>query len=306
MNQNMPPQQASTLTLAQINDMLSSAGFPIISRERIETLQSLAPRERIIRAIRLARTDSGARTWLTDLFARAGIAMHQPDRETTAAEPEIPSDSLQGAQEAPHNTSYHEANQSPDQAPMQDHLSRPQYQQSPDRRQQSQGREPQNPQGNREESGRMSAEDRMSVHVYGGKAALCFEADMTKGNVPTIALDAANSTGPRQYDWNGKIRIQLTRAELPVVLAVLIGSSQSCEFKNHGQDNSKGFSMARQEGGKVFIKVFGKDQGQRAVPVMPADVFYVASLFVRQLRKANPWLDSTSIMSMVRATQSAG
>ena len=42
--------------------------------------------------------------------------------------------------------------------------------------------------------------DYLSVHVYGGKAALCFNADTTRGGVPTVALDAAAGAN-RQYDW---------------------------------------------------------------------------------------------------------
>lgn len=144
--------------------------------------------------------------------------------------------------------------------------------------------------------------DRAKFHVYGGKAALCFEADITRGNVPTIALDAANTTGPRTYNWGQKTRIQMTRAELPVVAAVLLGARQSCEFSAHGVDKSKGFSMERQAGGKIFTKVFEKGQSVKAVPIEAADTFFVASLFLLQLRKISPWLDASSAIALVRTT----
>lgn len=139
-------------------------------------------------------------------------------------------------------------------------------------------------------------------HVYGGKAALCFEEDTTRGGVPTIALDAAPSVGPKTYDWKVKTRLQMTRAELPVVAAVLLGTRGSCEFKSHGHDNSKGFSMERQAGGKIFTKVFEKGQAVKAVPIEAADVFYVASLFLLQIRRNSPWLDAASTMDLVRLT----
>lgn len=295
MSQHDSPQQGVTITLAQINELLNAAGFPIINRQSVEILQGLAPRERIIRAIRLAKTDPGARAYLTDLFKRANIALQQPAHRQQGAS-EL-NDQMSEQNDYPNYDGQYEDNQ-PSRSPRQ----------SDNREDRSQGnsQSQQRSRGNGGEgngSGRMNPEDRESVHVYGGKAALCFEADMTKGDVPTIALDAATSTGPRQYDWNNKLRLQMTRAELPVVTAVLIGAMQRCEFKNHGQDNSKGFSMERQDGGKVFIKVFGKDQPIRAIPVMPADVFYVASLFMRQMLKASPWLDATALISMIRATQ---
>lgn len=149
--------------------------------------------------------------------------------------------------------------------------------------------------------------ERLSVHVYAGKAALCFEADETRGNpargvpgVPTVALDAAPALGEREYDWkNRKIRIQMTRLELPQVLAVLIGASQQCEFKNHGPENNKGFSIENQ-GDKFFVRVFGPGE-VRAVP-MPFELAYaVTELVVRQMQMGTPWLSGDGIVNLVRS-----
>lgn len=145
-------------------------------------------------------------------------------------------------------------------------------------------------------------EERSKFHVYGGKAALCFEEDTTRGGVPTIALDAALSSSPRAYHWKDKTRIQMTRAELPVVAAVLLGARNSCEFKAHGENKSKGFSMQRQAGGKVFVKVFEADKPVKAVPIEAPDVFFVASLIMLQIRRITPWLDAASAMDLVRLT----
>ncbi|ELQ8318124.1 hypothetical protein R2571_007047 [Pseudomonas aeruginosa] len=159
----------------------------------------------------------------------------------------------------------------------------------------------------RKSADQTGANERAKFHVYGGRAALCFEEDTTRGGVPTVALDAALSVGTRTYDWKKKVRIQMTRAELPVVAAVLLGKRKSCEFKSHGEDKSKGFSMERQDGGKVFVKVFEKGQGVKAVPIEAPDVFYVASIFMLQIRRSAPWLDATSTIALVGATmQQAG
>jgi hypothetical protein len=144
---------------------------------------------------------------------------------------------------------------------------------------------------------------RAKFHVYGRRAALCFEVDVTRGGVPTIALDAANCINANTYNWAKKTRIQMTRAELPVVAAVLLGSRASCEFKAHGPDKSKGFALERQAGGKVFAKVMDKDQPMKAVPIEAADAFYVASLFLLQIRRGSPWLDAVSTIALINATQ---
>ncbi|WP_460428203.1 hypothetical protein [Azotobacter armeniacus] len=142
-----------------------------------------------------------------------------------------------------------------------------------------------------------------SVHVYGGRFALCFEADTTRQGFPTVALDATNADGPMQYDWSQKIRLQLTRAEMPVVTAVLLGVLPGCEFKNHGQDKDKGFSMERQKEGRVYVKVFAREQGVKGVPIIPADLFFVSALFIRQLQKACPWMNATSLVELIKLTQ---
>jgi hypothetical protein len=286
MNTAQQPQeqQGSGITLAQINEMLNGAGFPIINPQRVHALQELAPRERIIRAIKAAKHDPGARTFLSGLFQQAGITLDVPPATPSQAgyqEPPAPAQPAMPQQSYPPATGRHSSGQQPIQNSNEGYANGGQGNDSP----------------------RMNPEDRMSVHVYGGKAALCFEADITKGGVPTIALDAATATAPRQYDWTRKVRLQMTRHELPVVAAVLLGVMPSCEFKNHGQDNSKGFSIERQQGGKVYIKVFAKNEGVRGVPVMAPDVFYVTALLMRQLQKANPWLDGTSLMSLIKATQ---
>lgn len=141
--------------------------------------------------------------------------------------------------------------------------------------------------------------ERVSVHVYGGKAALCFEADETRGAVPTIALDAASATGPRQYDWRNKVRVQWTKAELPAVLAVLIGGVHKVEFRNHGPDNDKGYSVEHQ-GDKFFVRVWAKDRGVRAVPVPLEDAFYVTELILRQLHRGAPWMTAGDILQAGR------
>lgn len=130
------------------------------------------------------------------------------------------------------------------------------------------------------------ARARTSKHVYGQRAALCFEPDVTRGGAHTVSVDAADSTGPRQYNWGAKLRLQLTRDELLNVTAVLYGFLPRCEFKNHGADNSKGFSLEDQ-GDKLFMRVFAKGQTLKAVPISPEDAYHLAQLCLDQLRKGH-------------------
>ena len=127
--------------------------------------------------------------------------------------------------------------------------------------------------------------DYLSFHVYGGKAALCFGADQTRRGLHTVYLDAAPAVGEREYDWTQRIRIQLTRIELPEVAAVLLGYLPKCEFGNHGAEQTKGFAIEAQQG-KFFVKVWQKGNSVRAVPMILEDAFYVSGLLLRQLGRA--------------------
>ena len=53
----------------------------------------------------------------------------------------------------------------------------------------------------------------------------------------------------------------------------------------------------------MYVKVFAKGLGVRGVPIMPQDLYYVASLFMRQLKKASPWLDDSGVLALLKATQ---
>jgi len=139
-------------------------------------------------------------------------------------------------------------------------------------------------------------------HVYGGRAALCFEMEPDPRGVFTVYLDGAHGTGPKAYDWKNKIRVMMTMSELPQVLAVLLGFMPRCEFKNHGPKKDKGFSMEDQ-GDKVFVKVFCGEEGKKmkAVPMPPEDAYYVSQVVLKAM-KGVYGMDGSDVISLVRGT----
>ena len=142
--------------------------------------------------------------------------------------------------------------------------------------------------------------ERESLKVFGKNAALTIEEDSTQGGFHTIAIDAASASGSKQYDWTKKIRVQVTRNELPAVLAVFLGIIPNVEFKNHGTDNNKGFAFENQ-GDKIFGKVFSKE-GVRALLITPEDCFYISMLLGRQMQKNFPGSTMADIVAMLRST----
>lgn len=145
--------------------------------------------------------------------------------------------------------------------------------------------------------------DYYSVHIYGGKAALCFQADTTRsgreGEKNTVRLEAAPSRGPRTYNWGDKIAVQFTVKELPLVLAVFMGWLPSVTFKAHGPQQDKGFSMEHQAGGKMFVKVWQAKNGM-AVPLFAQDMYAVVALLLRQMAKNQPFMGVEGVLAVVR------
>ena len=149
--------------------------------------------------------------------------------------------------------------------------------------------------------------DYYSVHIYGGKAALCFQADTTRsgreGETNTVRLEAAPSKGPRTYNWSEKIAVQFTVKELPLVLAVFMGWMPSVTFKAHGPQQDKGFSMEHQAGGKMFVKVWQAKNGM-AVPLYAQDMYAVVALLLRQMAKNQSFMGVEGVLAVVRQLSS--
>ena len=139
-----------------------------------------------------------------------------------------------------------------------------------------------------------------AIKVFGGKGALTFQATETRAVVKTINNDAALANAPRQYDWSNKITVQISRAELPVVCGLFAGIVNECKFGSHGPEKNKGYEIQRQQD-KVFIKVMQKDKTMVAVPVGPADCFWVAALLTEVLQSNTEVNDSATLLRLIHS-----
>lgn len=291
------------ITLGEINELLIRAGLPAIPREKAESVILPQNKARFIEAVFVAHENPSAARYAGRVLMAAGLEVSFPP-EASNQEPEqrhqpeaqnIPVDS-QGRAAPAHQMS--DQNRSQRNNTRSDTNSNPGNQGN---QAASRNNNPALPGREKESEAEVWGE---SFHVYGGKAALCFTADTTRRGDHTIALDGASLLAPKTYDWKNKIRIQLTRGELPVVAAVLLGFKQECEFKNHGPSNDKGFSLKRQDGGKIFASVFAAGQPVKAVPVFAPDLMWVAALVLQQVQKNCPGIDSSGVINLIEATQS--
>ena len=119
-------------------------------------------------------------------------------------------------------------------------------------------------------------------------------------------LEAAGSLGERRYDWKNKLSVMIMPRELPEVACVLTGALERCEFRNHGPDRNKSYTIERQSGG-FFVKVFrsGDDRAMHAVPVPAEEAFFIATLILRQLARIVPGADSALIAVALRSYAAA-
>ena len=144
------------------------------------------------------------------------------------------------------------------------------------------------------------------VHIYGKSAALKIELDTLRGHETqaechyTVLIEGANKGKAMGYDWGAKIPFQLTRRELPLVAAFLLGfSSSKLELKNHGPEANKSLTLEEQKG-KLFVKVAQTGRAPVPVPVEPADVFAWGELCMVALQLNRPTVSPGIHLALLR------
>jgi len=280
---------AQRFSIKDLNDLLVAVELPALTEAQAKHLITLEPRDRIVEAAKRAPQDQNTRGWLKALFQRAGfippiaqratnnvpVVVRTVQPQTTGRGTFLDGDSSAPSRRVVAVVRPDNQTRKPSAAPVSPAAS-------------SENNAAEVGSGGEE----MPAKKRNQYHVYAGKSALCFEEDTTRSGEPTVALDAAISLGTRTYDWKNKVRLQLSKRELPIVAAALLGSIDYCSFSAHGENNAKGFSIEVQSkqpsGSTYFVKVWSKDEQTRAVPMDAADAYHVSSLVLSQLGKLYP------------------
>lgn len=143
----------------------------------------------------------------------------------------------------------------------------------------------------------------LTVHVYGSKAALCFEPTMSASKFPTVKVDAAlkNQGGDeRSFDWQNKTTLNLTREELVTVTTAMLGFIPQAAGQYHGPAKNKGFRVANQ-GQNFFFEMSEGNKPKKGIQVGVTDAYYVTNLLLRQLQNASPWMTIADVVNMLRA-----
>ena len=263
---------ASYNSLSEVNARLTQLGFEVLTANESTTLLGMVKRHHFTQALDQADKRQDSRSFLSNVLSRAKAAS-----QNTYVPEQAPAPAM--SEPAP------EPERNPQTPPA------------------AQAHEAQSVNAETSQTGSRVNGDYMSHHVYGGKAALCWQVDQTRAGVSTLRLEAAKAIGERQYDWKNKIAIQLTREELPHVAAVVLGLLPETKGSNHGQGDQagKGFEIQHQ-GKNLFVRVFGPNKGACAVPVSAADTFEISGLVMRQLLQDRPWMNGSDVLMLLKAT----
>lgn len=144
------------------------------------------------------------------------------------------------------------------------------------------------------------------MHVYGKSAALKIELSQLRASeddpaLPqyTLQLEGATSAAGR-YDWRRKIVFQLTRRELPLLAAFLLGNAgPGLSFGNHGPGNDKQLDIEDQ-GRHCFVRLKATGHPLVTVPVTPPDLFAWGELALVALHLNRPLLAAESQLALLR------
>lgn len=149
---------------------------------------------------------------------------------------------------------------------------------------------------------------RHSVHVYGHSAALCVEptshgeqgsVGISDPVVHTITFEMAQRKQEGGgYNWSQKIQFRLTRRELPLATAAVLGLIQEIGFSGHGPSKDKRLDI-RNQPGKVFVRLQQRST-VLAVPITCEDLFMVGTRMLEALVRNTNGLDQSLVMQLVR------
>ncbi|WP_076414945.1 hypothetical protein [Shewanella sp. UCD-KL12] len=142
-----------------------------------------------------------------------------------------------------------------------------------------------------------------SHKCHGSKAAIEMKPSQTKRGWHTVSLEAASSVALRKFDWGNKTIVQITKAELLPLIAVLLGIREKYDAKSHGINKDKGYSLQWQNKNSnlsLFCSLMEAKKKAMAVPVSAYDATMLGHLALSQYVLNYPKLTPESIIMSLK------
>lgn len=126
---------------------------------------------------------------------------------------------------------------------------------------------------------------RMQLKSHGKKHAMQVETSATKDGWFTVSIESAAKQMPndKAFDWKAKTTIQLTRNELPLFIATMLGMLPFCKFSNHGEQNK--WMEVENQNDHFFMKTGGAGLNLHATPVPITEAYLFGCLALGQFVK---------------------
>ena len=124
----------------------------------------------------------------------------------------------------------------------------------------------------------------LQIKSHGTKNAIQIETSATKGEWHTINVESApkdqSDPAGMKFNWKNKTTIQLTKNELPVFIAVMLGMLPCCKFSNHGNTNK--FFEIENQGKSFYMKTGGSGLVLHTIPVPAVEGYLFGTLALGQ------------------------
>lgn len=146
---------------------------------------------------------------------------------------------------------------------------------------------------------------RHSEHMYSAKAAMKVELDVLRragedgSPVYTVLVEMAPVIARGSYDWKRKLPFQMTKREIPLLAATLLGYTVApLRLGNHGPAADKFFDISNQ--GKVMYAKMRQGARQLSMPVPGPDVHAWAQICLVALQLNAPELDASAHLALLQ------
>ncbi|MBW8191312.1 hypothetical protein K0504_09710 [Neiella marina] len=142
-----------------------------------------------------------------------------------------------------------------------------------------------------------------SLKVHGAKTALELKPDITRKDFHTVRIEAAHkkNDGTKQFDWDNKIVLQITKSELPVFCQVFLGLLNQLEFKGHNVGDVLKSMKAAHQPGKVFVNLQETGKQLIAIPVSLPEAVMFGHVALVQYCQNFPGLSTDAALASFRA-----
>lgn len=138
-----------------------------------------------------------------------------------------------------------------------------------------------------------------SHHVYGQSAGLCFaECAVRNSEKQTVVVEIAAAEGGG-INWQSKVMVMLSLADLPMVLGLFLGYLDRVELKARGRQNEKHLVMERQDK-QFYVSLGVRGLAKRGVPIPAAEVYQIVAMLTRQMCRNDPHMPYAAIVGLAK------